>query len=139
MLDETARHLLAGSNYAAFTSLLPDGQPSTHLMWVGSDDTHVLINTKTDRQKLANVKRDPRVVVTVFESGNPGRYTEIRGRVEEIVGEPEAKEHFVQLSNKYTGAPWSGPTQGERVMLRIRPQRVRSHDGTVATASQGPP
>jgi PPOX class probable F420-dependent enzyme len=135
VLDATARRLLAGINYAAFTTLLPGGAPSTHLMWVGSDETHVLINTKTDRQKLANVKRDPRVVVTVFEDGNPACYTEIRGRVVEIVGEPEAKEHFEQLSRKYTGAPWPTPTEGERVMLRIEPERVRSQGEAGQTTS----
>ena len=127
MLDATARELLAGKNYAAFTTLSPGGQPSTQLMWVGFDETHVLINTKRDRQKLANVRRDPRVAVTVLEDGNPACYTEIRGRVVAIVGEPEAKQHFEQLSRKYTGAPWPNPTEGERVMLRIKPDRVRSH------------
>ena len=138
MLDQTAQRLLTGSNYAAFTTLLPGGQPSTHLMWVGSDDTHVLINTKTDRQKLANVKRDPRVVVTVFEYGNPACYSEIRGRVVEIVGEPEAKQHFEQLSRKYTGASWANPTPGERVVLRIEPDRVRSHGGDAVLGSHPP-
>jgi PPOX class probable F420-dependent enzyme len=136
MLDDISNQLLAGPNYAAFTTLLPGGQPSTHIMWVGSDGTNVLINTKRGRQKVANVTCDPRVVVTVFDSANTALYTEIRGRVVEIVGEPEAKDHFDELSRKYTGASWANPTPGERVMFRVRPERVRVHDGRKPRASQ---
>ncbi len=55
MLDETAKQLAQGKNFAAFTTLLPSGQPMTHVMWVDADDEHVWINTEIDRQKYKNV------------------------------------------------------------------------------------
>lgn len=125
MFDELAKELLQGKNFAAFTTLLPDGQPSTHMMWVDADDTHVIINTETGRQKFRNVKRDPRVAVTVFDAGNPYRYVEIRGRVVSTVTGSEAREHIDRLSAKYTGGPYANPITSERVILQIEPERVR--------------
>lgn len=126
MLDETARDLLAGKNFAAFTTLLPDGQPSTHVMWVDADDSHLLINTETGRQKYRNVKRDPRVVVTIIDAANPYRYSEVRGRVVGTITGTEAREHIDRCSEKYTGGPYANPIQTERVILQIEPERVRS-------------
>jgi PPOX class probable F420-dependent enzyme len=126
MLDQVAKDLLAGRNYAAFTTLLPDGRPSTQMMWVDADDTHVLINTETGRQKYRNVKRHPHVAVMVFDAANPYRYSEIRGRVVSTVTGSEAREHIDRLSVKYTGGPYGNPIGTERVMLQIEPERVRS-------------
>ena len=44
MLDAAARELAQGKNFAAPTTLLPGGQPSTQVMWVDADDDHILIN-----------------------------------------------------------------------------------------------
>lgn len=126
MFDATAKELLSGKNFAALTTLLPGGQPSTQMMWVDADDTHVLVNTETGRQKFRNVQRDPRVAVTVFDVSNPYRYVEIRGRVVGTVTGSEAREHLEGLSQKYTGGPYANPIATERVILRIEPERVRT-------------
>ena len=74
MLEEGVRRLAKGKNFAAFTTLLPDGQPMTHVMWVDCDDEHVLINTERHRQKAKNVRRDPRVTVTIWDQADPYRH-----------------------------------------------------------------
>jgi PPOX class probable F420-dependent enzyme len=126
MLDETARDLLEGRNFAAMTTLLPSGQPSTHIMWVDTDGEQILINTETGRQKFANVQREPRVTVTVWDAANPYRYTEIRGRVVSTITGTEAREHIDRVSEKYTGRPYANPIGTERVILQIEPTRVLS-------------
>ncbi len=126
MLDATAKALAQGKNFAAFTTLLPNGQPSTHMMWIDADDEHVLINTETGRQKYRNVEHEPRVAVAVFDAENPYRYAEIRGRVVGKVTGAEARQHIDRLSEKYTGGPYSAPIASERVILQIEPERVRS-------------
>ena len=126
MFDETTRDLLGGRNFAAFTTLLPDGRPSTHVMWVDADETHVLVNTEVGRQKYRNVSHNPMVAVTIIDAANPYRYSEIRGRVVGTVTGTEAREHIDRLSEKYTGGPYSAPIQTERVILQIEPERVRS-------------
>ena len=125
MLEPRARDLARGKNFAALTTLLPDGQPSTQVMWVDADDDHVLINTEVGRQKFRNVKRDPRVTVTVIDAESPYRYAEIRGRVVETVAGDEARRHIDALSEKYVGGPYANPIQTERVILKIAPERVR--------------
>ena len=70
-LDPTLKELARAKNFAAMSTLMPDGQPQTQLMWVHADDEHLLINTEVGRQKFRNVVRDPRVTITVFDSGAP--------------------------------------------------------------------
>jgi PPOX class probable F420-dependent enzyme len=125
MLDEKVKELAQGKNFAAFTTLLPDGQPMTHVMWVDADEQHILINTEVHRQKFKNVTRDPRVTVTVIDSASPYTYVEVRGRVTDVVRGQLARDHIDKLSEKYTGGPYSNPITSERVLLRISPERQR--------------
>ena len=126
MIDDGVRTLARDANYAAFTTLLPDGMPMTHVMWVDADDGHVLINTEVGRQKFRNVERDPRVVVTIVDDDNPYHYAEVRGRVVERVTGPEARAHIDELSEKYRGQPYDDANiTTERVILRIAPERQR--------------
>src|SRR4051812_35296600 len=105
-IDADLKALATDKNFAALTTLLPDGQPQTQLMWVHADDDHVLINTEPSRQKFRNVQRDPRVTVTVFDSGNAYRYVEARGRVVETIEGQQARDDIDSLSEKYTGGPY---------------------------------
>jgi PPOX class probable F420-dependent enzyme len=115
--------LARGKNFAALTTLLPDGHPQTQVMWVDADDDHLLINTEVHRQKFKNVERDPRVTITIWDVEDPYRFVEVRG---EVVGKsrgPEAREHIDKLSHKYHGRPYGTKIQSERVILRIAPLR----------------
>jgi PPOX class probable F420-dependent enzyme len=125
VLDPAARKLAKDPNFAAFTTLLPDGHPMTHIMWVDCDDEHVLINTERHRQKAKNVRRDPRVTVTIWDQDEPYRYAEVRGEVTETVAGPEARAHIDSLSMKYYGHEYRNQIQSERVLLRIKPLRQR--------------
>jgi PPOX class probable F420-dependent enzyme len=126
MIDENIKSLAQAKNFAAFTTLLPGGQPMTHVMWVDADDEHILINTEVGRQKALNVKKDRRVTVTVIDAANPYHYGEVRGRVVEEVTGPEARAGIDKLSMKYTGKPYDpNAIKTERVLLRIAPERQR--------------
>jgi PPOX class probable F420-dependent enzyme len=123
VLEEGVRRLAKGRNFAALTTLLPGGQPMTHVMWVDCDDEHVLINTETHRQKAKNMRRDPRVAVCIWDAADPYRYAEVRGEVVEIVGGPEARAHIDELSMKYHGHQYRNRIVSERVIVRIKPLR----------------
>jgi PPOX class probable F420-dependent enzyme len=126
MLDPAVKELATAKNFAALTTLMPDGQPQTQVMWVDADDEHVLVNTELGRQKHRNVERDPRVTVTVIDSANPYHYAEVRGRVVEQVTGQEAREHIDACSMRYQGTPYPPENIGtERVILRIAPDRAR--------------
>jgi PPOX class probable F420-dependent enzyme len=126
MIYPDVKALAKGKNFAAFTTMLPNGQPMTHVMWVDADDAHVLINTEIGRQKQVNVTKNPRVTVTVIDAANPYHYAEVRGTVVEQVKGPRARAHIDELSQKYTGQPYD-PTaiKAERVLLVIDPERQR--------------
>jgi len=117
--------LAHAANFAAFTVHLRSGAAMTHVMWVDADDEHVLINTEVHRSKYKAVERDPRVTVMIWEKEDPYTYAEVRGRVVEKVGGPEARAHIDALSQKYEGRDYSPDNiTSERVILRIAPDRV---------------
>lgn len=58
-IDADLKTMAQAKNFAALTTLMPDGQPQTQLMWVHADDDHLIINTETGRQKFANITVDP--------------------------------------------------------------------------------
>jgi PPOX class probable F420-dependent enzyme len=129
MLDEVVKRLAQGKNFAAFTTLLPSGQPMTHVMWIDADDDHLLINTEVHRRKYRNIQAEPRVAVAIIEQANPYHYAEVRGRVVSEVTGPAARAHIDLLSEKYTGGLYAGTIQSERVILRIAPERQRIWGG----------
>jgi PPOX class probable F420-dependent enzyme len=127
MLHDKVRTLAEGANFAALTTVLPDGQPQTHIMWVGCDDEHLIINTEVHRRKFKNVEQDPRVTVTIWDADNPYSFVEVRGRVVETVTGDEARGNIDALSQKYMGRDYASDIQSERVILRIAPDRQVIH------------
>ena len=124
MIFPDVKALAQAKNFAAFTTLLPGGQPMTHVMWVDADDEHILINSELGRQKVNNVTKDPRVTVTVIESGNPYRYAEVRGRGRRTGHRAQGAGHIDELSQKYVGQPYDANNiKTERVILVIDPRR----------------
>lgn len=124
MLKERAAELLGGANFATLTTLMPDGHPQTHVVWVHHDGDHVLVNTETGRTKTNNVERDPRVTVTVWDADNPYSFAEIRGRVVSVEGGPDARQLIDDLAKKYMGLDeYPNPIGTERVTIKIAPDR----------------
>jgi len=123
VLEEGVRQLAKGTNFAAFTTLLPDGRPMTHVMWVDCDDEHVLINTETHRKRFENIQQDARITVLIRDEDDPYRYAEVRGEVVETVTGPEARAHIDALSMKYHGHEYRNRIQSERLLVRIKPLR----------------
>lgn len=126
MIDQGVKALAQAPNFAALTTLLPDGQPQTNVMWVDCDDEHVIVNTEVHRQKFKDIQREPRVTLAIWDKENPYHYAEVRGQVVETVGGDEARAHIDRLAHKYTGRDYDpSAIQSERVMLRIAPDRQR--------------
>jgi PPOX class probable F420-dependent enzyme len=124
MLDQTIRTLAAtGQNFAAVTTLLPDGTPMTQPLWVDADDEHLLLNTEVHRQKFRNISRDPRITIAIWDPSQPYNYVEVRGEVIETITGPEARSHIDQLSQRYMGRDYPGQIESERVILKIAPTK----------------
>jgi PPOX class probable F420-dependent enzyme len=122
VLTERTVELATGKNFAVLTTLRSDGHPASQVMWVDADADHILINTEVHRRKFKNVLADPRVTVTIWESGNPYNYVEVRGVVAEIVYGQPARAHIDRLAMRYFGRPYDqDEIESERVILKIRP------------------
>ncbi|WP_116998836.1 pyridoxamine 5'-phosphate oxidase family protein [Desertimonas flava] len=126
MLDPSIKKLASeGRNFGALAIHLSNGQILNHVMWVDADDEHLLINTETHRAKYKAMTANPEVTVTVWNAENPYSYAEVRGKVVGEVRGDEARAHIDALSQRYTGGPYQGEIQSERVVVRIAPVRQR--------------
>ena len=125
-LPEDLITLLRQPSICFLGTVMPDGSPQMTRTWVDTDGEHVVINTVQGHQKVRNVERDPRVAVSVCDVSSPSRYYAIRGRVVNITTEGGA-EHIEALAQRYLGTPypWYGGRDQVRVILTIRPDRVR--------------
>ncbi len=123
-LSRSFKKLLAGKNFIFLATVNSDGTPQVTPNWVDTDGEYVLINTALGRTKTRNVERDPRVTAAISPLQNPYTYTLLRGRVVERVTGKEAEVHADRLSKKYTGKSRKRIPNQERVILKIRPERV---------------
>lgn len=122
-LNDTARSILDGKNFATVATLQPDGSPQTSVVWVHRDGDQVLFSTTAHRRKARNLERDPRVSVSIFDRENPYLSVEIRGTAE-LVPDPD-KGLPKELSHKYLGEdPPAEKPEERRLIVRITPDRV---------------
>ena len=129
------RDLLEGRTYAVLSTVMPDGQPQSTVVWCDVDGDCVLINTMRGFRKEKNMRANPRVTLLAYEQRNPLRSLEVRGAVVEM-SEAGALEHLDRLSVKYIGrGPYFGacvPAElKEReipVLCRIAPTRIVTLD-----------
>lgn len=127
--------LVNGPPAAALSTLMPDGQPQTTVVWCDYDGTHLRVNTMRGFRKERNMRRDPRVTLLCFDPRRPLRYLEVRGEVVEMT-ETGALEHLDGLARLYTGrSPYFGgcvPAELQAtetpVLCLIRPTRVVALD-----------
>jgi PPOX class probable F420-dependent enzyme len=142
-LPESHRDLLNGPPVAALTTVLPDGQPQTTVVWCNFDGTHLLVNTMRGFRKEKNMRRNPKVTLLAYDPRNPLRYLEVRGIVVEMT-EAGAIEHLDRLCELYTGrCPYFGacvPAELKDtetpVLCRILPTHVVVLDATCAEQEQ---
>lgn len=101
-VPDSHRDLFTRRIHGVLSTMMPDGQPQSSLVWVDYDGTYVLINTALGRQKCRNMQANPRVTLLVVDPNNTSRWIEVRGRVAEITTEG-AIPHADMLARRYTG------------------------------------
>jgi PPOX class probable F420-dependent enzyme len=89
--------------HGVLTTMMPDGQPQSSLVWCDQAGECVCVNTTCERQKGKNMLGNPKVSLLVVDPEDTSRYIEIRGDVEIILD--NAVEHLDQVTRKYTRHP----------------------------------
>jgi PPOX class probable F420-dependent enzyme len=124
-LTDSDYRLLQGTNFAHVSVNRPDGPPHVTVVWIDAQDGHVLVNTAAGRVKDRLVHVDPRVTVSVHQEGDAYRWLRVEGTVTGFVTGEEADRHIDALNRKYhDGEPWEPVPGQERVIYRIRPDRI---------------
>jgi PPOX class probable F420-dependent enzyme len=102
-VPESHLDLLTRPVHGVLTTLMPDGQPQSSLVWCDYDGECARVNTSRQRQKGRNMAADPRVSLLIVDPENTARYIEIRGVVE--IREEDAVEHLDEITRQYTRHP----------------------------------
>ena len=102
-IPESHQDLLTRPVHGVLTTLMPDGQPQSSLVWCDYDGECACISTTLERQKGRNLLADPRATLLLVDPYDTGRYLEIRGDVELVY--TGALAHLDALTLQYTNHP----------------------------------
>jgi PPOX class probable F420-dependent enzyme len=123
--------LLVNPVHGVLSTMMPDGQPQSSIVWADYDGEYVLISTTLERQKGQNMSANPQVTLLVVDPNDGSRWIEIRGRVAEIT-ETDAEALTDKLTRLYTGKrhfygdiyPVEQRDKETRVIIKIEPNKI---------------
>lgn len=95
--------LLTRPIHGVLTTMMPDGQPQSSLVWCDYDGECARVNTTLERQKGRNLQKNLKVSLLIVDPENTGRYLELRGTAELI--QTDAVSHLDELTRQYTTHP----------------------------------
>lgn len=129
-IPDSHKDLVEDPIHAVLTTMMPDGQPQSSLVWCDYDSIYVRVNTTRERQKGKNMQANPKVSLLVIDLQDAGRWIEVRGEVE--ITEAGALEHLDELTRQYTDKPrYCGHIFPEeqkeketRIICKIKPTKV---------------
>jgi PPOX class probable F420-dependent enzyme len=129
-IPSTHLDLLTRPIHGVLTTMMPDGQPQSSLIWCGYDGECACFNTTLERQKGRNLSTNPKATLLIVDPADTTRYIEIRGEVELV--QAGALEHLDVLTRRYTSQPcYYGPifpvermARETRVIGRIHARKI---------------
>lgn len=135
VIPESHKQLLTGPTYVVLTTLMPDNQPQSTVVWADYDGEHVIVNTAAGRQKARNMEARPNVSVLAIDTSKPYYWIEVRGTAE--LTEEGGVEGIDQLARKYMNVPeYYGPVapaeqrdKETRLVCKINPTHVVAFGG----------
>jgi len=119
-IPDSHKDLLEGPISVALTTVMPNGQPQSTVVWCDYDGTYVRINTMSRFQKAINMRANPKVTILAYRGKKPLRYIEVRGTVVEMT-EDGAGEHLDELAVLYTG---NAPYFGEVIPIEFKDREI---------------
>ena len=136
-IPESYQDLLTDRIYPVLSTVMPDGQPQSTVVWCDYDGANVFLNTMRGFRKEKNMRANPKVTLLAYAQRNPLRALEVRGTAVEMT-EAGALEHLDGLSLKYTGrAPYFGECVAAELKAREFPVLCRIAPVHVVTLNAG--
>ena len=123
---QVAAEILTGPHLSVLATVNADGSPQASVILVKPDGDDIYFSTIKGRRKTENMQRDPRVSLLVHSlPGADGEitYAVISGSVE-LTDDPDASFHQVMYDLHMDGAPAPLEPGAERLIVRLRPERV---------------
>ncbi len=130
-VPDSHQDLLQKPIHAVLTTMMPDGQPQSSIVWADYDGEYVLINTTLERQKGRNMCANRHVSVLAIDPANTSRWVEVVGEVVEMT-QAGAEAHADKLAMRYDGKahfygevlPLDQKYKETRVIVKIAPVKV---------------
>lgn len=117
MIPAAYAHLLELPVYAHLGTIRPDDTVQVNPMWFEHVDGTLRFTHTTTRGKFRNLQHNPSMSLSIIDPENPFRYLEVRGRLVEVIPDPEGA-FYVRLGRRY-GNPGQTPPpdSADRVIL----------------------
>lgn len=117
-------HLLEQPLYGHLGTIRPDDTVQVNPMWFELIDGTLRFTHTTKRGKFRNLQHNPSMSLSVIDPENPFHYLEVRGRLIEVVPDPEG-EFYVRLGRRYGNTGQTPPPDSaDRVILVMSVERT---------------
>jgi PPOX class probable F420-dependent enzyme len=111
------RYLLEQPFYGVLGTVRPDDTAQVSPMWFELIDGQLRFTHTTKRAKFRNLQRNPSMSLAVFDPETPARYLEVRGKLVEVIDDPEGA-FYVRLGHRYGNPTQQPPPDSpDRVIL----------------------
>lgn len=116
--------LLEDPNYAYLGTIRPDDTVQVNPMWFIFDGETLRFTHTTKRAKYRNLQHNPSMSLAIIDPENPFHYLEVRGRLIEVVPDPEG-DFYVTLGKRYGNPDQKAPAdKADRVVLVMSVERT---------------
>ncbi len=95
--------LLTRPIHGVLTTMMPDGQPQSSLVWCDFNGECARVNTTLERQKGRNLQKNSKVSLLIVDPEDTSRFIEIRGHAELV--QANAINHLNEITRQYTTHP----------------------------------
>ena len=103
--------------FASLGTIRPDNTVQVNPMWFDYDGQNLRFTHTTRRAKYRNLQHNPSMSLLITDPDDPMRYVELRGRLTEVIPDPEG-DHYVHLGRRYGNRHQAPPPdKADRVIL----------------------
>ena len=129
LFSDQERAILDAPLFAKLATLGADGTPQLTVMWFRRVDDELRMIAPASAMKTRHLTRYPRCALLIDADGYT--YLELRGAAEIRRDDAAARAELRQIAARYIGARAeayvAGLSADPRVIIALRPQRVRAH------------